>query len=171
MSVVQRRVTAAVRRGRSIPWYRRVPELPVAGFGFLLHFAWEMLQIPWFAGMLEVSHGTVVWLCIRATGGDLVILLAGFWFASVVARRRDWLMEGARLPAALVVAVGVTVTVVFEWLATGPLDRWAYADTMPVVPVVGIGLAPLVQWLVLPPLILWLARRHILGNGVLRQAS
>lgn len=142
----------------------------MAGFGFLLHFAWEMLQIPWFAGMLEASHGAVVWLCVQATGGDVVILLAGFWLAAAVARRRDWIVDGARSPALLVVTVGVAVTVVFEWLATGPLGRWTYADGMPVLPFVGTGVAPLLQWVLLPPAILWLARRHILGNVALRRA-
>lgn len=155
----------------SRPWSLRFPELAVTGFGFLTHFAWEMLQIPWFAGMLEASHGAVVWLCVRATGGDVVILLAGFWLASLVAGRRDWLVAGAdwRRPALVVVLVGVVVTVVFEWLATGPLGRWEYTDAMPVIPFVETGLTPLVQWLVVPPLVLWLAHRHILGAVALRQ--
>lgn len=157
-------------RARAVSWSRRFPELPVAGFGLLLQFVWEMLQIPWFVGMLETEHGTVVWLCVRATGGDVVILLAGFWLASAVTCRRDWLMDGTRFPAILMVTVGLMVTIIFEWLATGPLGRWTYTDAMPVVPIVSIGLAPLVQWLVLPPLILWLARRHILGSEALRPA-
>lgn len=157
---------AGERAGEAITsWSSRIPELPVAGFGFLLHFVWEMLQIPWFAGMLTASHGTVVWLCTRATGGDVAILLAGFWVGSLAAgRHRDWLVAGERLPAAIVILTGVAVTVVFEWLATGTLDRWQYAEAMPVVPALGVGLAPLAQWLLLPPLILWLARRHILGG-------
>lgn len=143
----------------------------MAGFGFLAHFAWEMLQIPWFAGMIEAPHGAIVWLCIRATGGDVVILVAAYWVASLAAGRRHWLVAGAGLPALVVVAVGVAVTVVFEWLATGPLERWQYGDAMPVVPVIDTGLAPLLQWIVLPPLILWLARRHILGSMALRRTD
>jgi hypothetical protein len=48
-----------------------------------------------------------------------------------------------------------------ERLATGPLGRWAYADAMPVVPVLEVGLSPLVQWIVLPPLIVWFVRRQL----------
>jgi hypothetical protein len=32
---------------------------------------------------------------------------------------------------------------------------------MPVVPGVGIGLSPLIQWLALPPLVIWLVRRQL----------
>lgn len=149
----------------------RFPELPLAGFGFLTHFVWEMLQVPWFTGMTEASHGVVVWLCTRATGGDVLILLAGFWLASLACGHRQWLFRGELKPALIVIATGIVLTIVLEWLATGPLDRWSYADAMPVVPLVGVGLAPLLQWLLLPPLILWLTRRHLLGAATIRSSA
>lgn len=147
-------------------WSRRMPELPLAGFGFLAHFAWEMMQVPWFAGMLEAPHGTVVWLCTRATLGDVVILLIAFWIASLMVRNRHWMLAaGWRKPLLVMVATGMLITIAFEWLATGPLDRWTYGESMPVVPLIGVGLTPLLQWIILPPLIVWLARRHTAGSG------
>ena len=142
----------------------RFPELPLAGFGFLLHFAWEMMQVPWFDGMLEASHGTVVWLCTRATFGDVVIMVFAFWVGSWTVRSRTWVVARFWRPVLVTIATGLLITVVFEWMATGMLDRWSYADTMPVVPGVGIGLTPFLQWLLLPPLVLWLTRNHILGS-------
>ena len=53
------------------------------------------------------------------------------------------------------------MTVLMEWLATGSLNRWAYADSMPIVPFLGIGLLPALQWLLLPPLVVWFTRRQI----------
>lgn len=144
------------------------PELPLAGFGFLTHFVWEMLQIPWFTGMAAASHGSVVWLCIRATGGDVLILLASFWFASIVWGHRQWLLESNRKPAVILITTALVVTTVMEWLATGPLQRWTYADSMPIVPLLGVGLTPLLQWLLLLPLIMWLTRRHMLGSIVIK---
>jgi len=38
-----------------------------------------------------------------------------------------------------------------------------YGVSVLTVPVVGISWLPLLQWLILPPLVLYLARRHILG--------
>lgn len=35
-----------------------------------------MLRVPWFTGLLEASHGSVVSLCVPATLGDVLILLA-----------------------------------------------------------------------------------------------
>lgn len=143
------------------------PEWPLAGFGILLHFAWEMMQVPWFEGMTEASHGAVVWLCTRATLGDVVIGLAAFWIACVVAGDRQWIVQGRRTPLLVMLFTGVVVTLAFEWLATGPLERWQYAEPMPIIPIVGVGLTPLLQWLLLPPLIVWLSRRHMIGSGIL----
>lgn len=133
-------------------------------FGFLTHFVWEMFQVPLFAGMAEAPHSSVVWLCIRATVGDVLILLTSYWFSSMVCGHRQWLLEGDRKPAITLVSTALIVTIVMEWLATGPFDRWEYADSMPTIPLVGIGFAPLLQWLLLSPLIMWLSRRHILGH-------
>jgi len=60
------------------------------------------------------------------------------------------------------VVVGVLITVVMERLATGPLGRWAYADAMPVVPVLEVGLSPLLQWIAVPPLIVWFVRCQLM---------
>ena len=60
------------------------------------------------------------------------------------------------------VAVGLGITVLLEVLNVSVLGRWAYAPRMPLL--AGIGLAPRLQWLALPPLTLWLARRHV-GYG------
>ena len=52
-------------------------------------------------------------------------------------------------------------TIALEWLATNAWDRWQYAARMPTLPVLGTGLTPLLQWLVLPLLLLWLVRRQL----------
>ena len=135
-----------------------IPELPLAGFGFLAHFVWEMLQVPWFIGMADAPHGSVVGLCLRAS----------FWLSSIACGNRRWLLEGVRKPAVILVVTALVVTIVLEWLATGPMERWVYADSMPIIPLLGVGLAPVLQWLLLPPLIMWLARRHMLGHIALQ---
>lgn len=59
------------------------------------------------------------------------------------------------------VSVGVAITILFEWLATNILDRWVYADSMPTLPILGTGSIPLVQWIIIPPLVLWFVRRQL----------
>ncbi|MGQ0580040.1 MAG: hypothetical protein ACT4PQ_14185 [Betaproteobacteria bacterium] len=57
------------------------------------------------------------------------------------------------------IGVGLVATIIFETLATGVPERWAYNDAMPRLPVLGTALLPLLQWLAVPPLVLWFVRR------------
>ena len=61
----------------------------------------------------------------------------------------------------LFAAIGVGITMVTEWLATGVLARWAYASEMPVIPGLETGLLAVLQWIALPPLVVWLVRRQL----------
>lgn len=50
------------------------------------------------------------------------------------------------------VLLGIIYTIISEWLNVAIWHRWAYAPAMPVLPVLGTGVSPLVQWLVVPTL-------------------
>ncbi len=137
------------------------PEANVAIFAFLLNLPWELAQVPLFAGMATARHWSAILACGAATLGDAVIALTAFWTVAVVVGTRRWMLAPTRYRVLGFVAVGVIITIVMERLATGPLGRWAYAERMPIVPIVDVGLSPLLQWIVLPPLILWFVRRQL----------
>ncbi|QOR38192.1 hypothetical protein HNO52_06465 [Billgrantia diversa] len=139
------------------------PEFNVALFAFLLNFPWEFLQVPLFVAMPEMAHWDAVLLCTRATLGDVLIALAAFWVVAGLSRNRQWLLCPDACSLLLFIAIGVVITVGLEWHATELQHRWQYAERMPALPLLGTGLVPLLQWVLLPPMILWLARRQILG--------
>ena len=60
-------------------------------------------------------------------------------------------------------SIGLVITVIFEILATGPLNRWEYGELMPTI---GVGVAPVAQWVILPVLQLWFVKRQIIGGSV-----
>jgi hypothetical protein len=75
------------------------------------------------------------------------------------------LFAGERWPAAGLarvvlgaVAIGVAYTVYSEWLNTVVRGEWAYTGAMPTIPPYGTGLAPLLQWAVVPILAVLYAR-------------
>lgn len=146
-----------------------VPELPVAFFSFLLHFVWEFVQVPAFAGLTEMGHWEAIKMCMSATFGDVGFALMAFWLASGATRSRGWILRPTRLPVAIFVGVGIALTVGFEYYHTNVSLRWAYSDAMPLVPPFGTGLSPLLQWLIIPPLVIWLTRRHLLGARAIRE--
>jgi hypothetical protein len=139
------------------------PEVNMLLFSFLLNFVWEMWQVPFYQGLSTMDHFRAVRSCTQASLGDGVITLLAFWSAAAAAHSRQWLLVVTPTPALIYWTVGISITVVMEWLATGPLDRWQYAAAMPRLPVLGTGLLPLLQWILLPGAILVLVRRQLKG--------
>lgn len=125
---------------------------------FFVHFVWEMWQVPFYQGMSSSSHGEVVWLCTRATLGDVVIALTALVPPVLVFRRGLARLLVLRAgPLLLYLATGLVVTMGLEYHATEIADRWQCKDLMPRLPVLGTGLLPLLQWLVLPVVTLFSA--------------
>lgn len=69
-----------------------------------------------------------------------------------------WLGHAVRQPRPTWRA-GLLITAPLDWINVYILRRWTYAPHMPVL--AGIGLVPLVQGMVIPPVVLWLAARHL----------
>ena len=64
---------------------------------------------------------------------------------------------------AATLAIGVGYTVYSEWLNTTVRKAWAYSELMPTLPMLGTGLSPLLQWLIVPIFgfaAMWLRRRR-----------
>ena len=143
----------------------------MAGFSFLLHFVWEFIQVPTYAGMAEMPHWNGVKLCLSATIGDVGFALTAFWVTSVFARSRRWILDPYPFAMAVFVAVGAALTVGFEYYYTEIALRWTYSELMPLVPLLGTRISPLVQWIVIPPVVVWLWRRHLSGASASRSKA
>lgn len=88
------------------------------------------------------------------------ITLVAYAAASAIGTRQ-WLRQPSVTSFTVYLGLGVLITIGLEFLNVQVLHRWSYATTMPVV--AGIGALPIAQWLILPPLILWSARRYLAG--------
>ena len=140
------------------------PETNILIFAFLLNYPWELLQAPFFEGMPGATHWEAVKVCTRATFGDAVIMLIAYWSVAVAVSDRWWFRALSRIQMLGFIAAGVVITVTIEHFATQsthPAWGWRYAETMPTVPFVGVGLTPLLQWILLPPLAIWFVRRQL----------
>ena len=138
-----------------------LPELHVAIFAFLLNFVWELWQVPFFEEMPTAPHFEAIQTCTVATLGDVVIALVSFWAVAAWTRTRGWVLTPTLGQVAAFVLAGVTITVVAEWAFTDVMHRWSYAPNMPTLPLLGTGLLPVLQWIVLPPLVVWFVRRQL----------
>ena len=127
---------------------------------FVFHFTWEILQAPLFARMPTMSHWQATLVCLKATIGDVGIALAGFAAAAVWDRDRCWFVAPSAGALVAYLVTGVLVTIAFEWYAVHWANRWAYSALMPIIPVIRVGLAPVIQWIILPTVVLFFLRHY-----------
>jgi hypothetical protein len=142
---------------------------------FALNWPWEMLQMPAYVGMAGRPWPTVARLHLLPTVGDMAITFAVYGVGALAAGQVRWGMTGRWNVYATAALLGGTCAVAVESraLASG---RWSYAEAMPVVPLVGVGLWPLLQLTLLVPAALalagwWAWRRGARGVQAARSAG
>ena len=114
---------------------------------FALHFAWEMAQHSLYLLMHSMPFWRATAWCTRAAAGDFVITTIAF-SAAAMSGGRHWPLIRRRLsPALIFLTVGILITIGYEIYAVST-GRWAYDEQMPQI--LGIGLSPLLQWIVIP---------------------
>lgn len=136
------------------------PEIHISIFGFLLNFIWEVWQVPLFQGMDNLTHFEATLHCTLAALGDVIILLVAFWIIALTARSRRWIIHPKIIQVTGFIAIGAVITVGFEAIAIHVLNRWQYTAAMPTLPILGTGITPILQWLIIPPVIVSMMRRR-----------
>lgn len=137
---------------------RHVLWMSLVAFG--AHGGWETVVCPAFYVHGSLAPGASGMLA--ATLGD--VLLTWLAFAAVAAVTRHWRWDVAgpwgrvEWSVLLLATLGLAVAIELRALATG---RWTYTAAMPRV--LGVGLLPIVQLVLLTPGVIrtgaWLARR------------
>jgi hypothetical protein len=159
-------------------WYRDRDARSLIAFSYLpwlggLNLAWETAQLPLYTLWSEASAGTIAFSVAHCTAGDIAIGAGALIMVLVVGRERalsQWRWWRIAVWTAL---AGAAYTVFSEWNNTAILGSWAYSGLMPVLKLAGIdiGLSPLLQWLVLPPLALYLAGKFRRPRSTHREDS
>lgn len=125
----------------------------------VLNLAWETAQLPLYTIWSEGTAGSKAFAVLHCTAGDILIALSVLVGALIVAGDSAWPGRRAGQVTALTLLGGLAYTVFSEWLNVVVRGSWAYSDLMPVLPPFGTGLAPLLQWLVVPAIALRTAHR------------
>jgi len=138
-----------------------LPEINVALFAFLLNLVWEFGQVPLYRDLPSLGHWASIKFCARATLGDAVIAVVAFWVVAALVASRRWITAPSAVHVACFVGAGLAISTALEWMAVHVQARWAYGTSMPMVPVLRVGLAPVLQWVIAPPLVVWFVKRQL----------
>jgi amino acid transporter len=122
-----------------------------SALAFVLNLTWEIAQVRLYTIWAEADRLSVAWALLHCSLGDVLIALAMFALAGVVLRRADWPASRPWAGSAIAVIGAVTFTAWSEWYNVYRAGSWGYTASMPLI--FGIGLSPLLQWLILPPVL------------------
>jgi hypothetical protein len=124
----------------------------------LANLAWEVAHLPLYTLWQTAPAGYIAFAVRHCTAGDIGIASVALLAAVLVAGTRAWPAERYGAVAVTAVLLGIGYTGYSE--CTNVRQSWAYSEWMPILPGTGIGLSPLLQWLVIPTIGFAWARRQ-----------
>jgi len=148
---------------RSWHW-RSIPEIQLLVLALPLELLWEVAQFPLYTVWHEGDWSYILYGLVHCTLGDLIILLVVYWIVALLNRDRNWHINTVLVNGFLFTVLGVVYTVYSETMNVRIKGTWDYTNLMPVVPVVEIGAMPFLQWILIPPVLLWLMRLLTLSS-------
>ena len=125
-----------------------------------LNYAWEIGQLPLFAGFTNVNISAALLHCAWYTLGDATIVVCLYALGAWGHRTWGWGRRLQGLDWLWLPLTGMLVAMVIERLALD-VGRWQYGPHMPVLPGLEVSLLSVVQMSLLPLLSVVLARRFI----------
>lgn len=126
-----------------------------AAVSFVMHLVWEAAQLPLYI-LSDESTGALAYAVLHCTVGDALIAGGAYVLAGFALQQADWPPVRPWAGAAIALPFGIAYTIYSEWDNVYRAGNWAYAADMPLI--LGVGLAPLLQWLVVPTIVLVLVR-------------
>lgn len=133
------------------------------GASFAFHLMWEVVQLPLYTIWTTGSASAIGFAVMHCTAGDLMIAAAALVSALVLVGHRDWPSDAFTRVAVVALVIGVGYTFYSEWLNVVVRKNWAYSNLMPTLPIFGTGVSPLLQWLIVPAVALFLTQRQTRG--------
>ena len=140
-------------------------------FACLLNLVYELLHSVFYTHFTEPGYAypeLVVMLVVSAVSDGFIALSLLFFMTIARGGRWRWPWERRSVVVLLGLALVVQILVEFGALRDG---TWAYNDLMPRIPVLGVGLTPAVQMLLLMLPTLWLADRMLCRFEATREPS
>lgn len=122
----------------------------------LVNYLWEVPQMLFYEWW-DASWSVGLLVCFLSALGDGLLVLALYGIGCFLFKRRDWILEPGLSGYTFLVFSGIVVAIVVELQALA-WNRWSYNALMPRIPGLGVGLLPVAQMMVLPPLVARLAQ-------------
>lgn len=128
--------------------------LVIAVLAFLLNFVWEVLQLPLYKdAAYDLQH---IAFCALASVVDALMVLLLYLCFALINKKTFWAQDMGFRQVFILMLIGGIGAIIAE-IAYTSAGNWAYADSMPMLQLVNVGLSPVLQFLFLPALIFYVS--------------
>jgi len=122
----------------------------------LLHYAWETSHVGLYTNYGDLGGPLPVTL--YATLGDIMYTLLAVLGVGIFKRDMLWWLSARTRDLALLALIGLAIALFVEYKAI-LLGTWEYLPAMPIIPILNVGLSPIIQMTILLPLSVFLVQR------------
>ncbi len=126
----------------------------IFSFAFILNLLWEYLHEPLY--VTTMTHDLFGFLYMASADGLLVLII--YWIVCLETRNFFWIAN-MRKHLILIVLSGIFLSFFIEIKNMYFTSVWSYTAAMPVLPILHVGLSPVLQMVVTPLLVFTLAQR------------
>ena len=121
--------------------------LTITILAFLLNFSWELIQMPLYnIASFTINHMT---FCALGSVADAIMVLLIYFGLAVIFKNPLWIHPVQRQRVIIVILIGGIGAALSEMRHLS-LGNWAYSDLMPLIPIISVGISPVLQFMVLP---------------------
>lgn len=114
------------------------------------HVTWEVAQLPFYTIWRNGTWREIAFAVVHCSAGDVMIAALVLLLALLLFGTERWPLERARPVIAATLVFGIAYTIFSEWLNVSVRGSWTYSSLMPVLPIIGTGLMPVLQWMIVP---------------------
>ena len=128
-----------------------------------LHFAWEISQMGYysFSGITLSGYDAFVTEHWVVSLKDGLITVALYLLVGMLVKNAGWARRFSQRRFLFLIVLGFLWAVGMEYYATEVAHRWAYAKSMPLIPILNVGVAPILQMVIIPFFSIYLTRKQL----------
>ena len=121
--------------------------ITIAALAFLFNLIWELIQMPLYKNAsYSLEH---IAFCGLASIADAILVMLLFFGSAVIFKNLFWIQDKKWQQIIIVILIGGIGAVLGEMRHLS-IGSWAYADAMPIIPLLNVGLSPILQFMILP---------------------
>jgi len=127
---------------------------------FLIHLIWEFLHSPLYT-CFDLPLNQFIPLILGATFMDGILMLGFYWIGYFKNKNVKWFFNFKKSDYYLIIILGVLAASLIEFVSLNSSIGWRYTELMPIVPIINVGLTPILQLIILPFVIFWIVKKII----------